>query len=829
MNRTVTLHFEIEYHVSSPDYSLVWEGEISSPEGYNKRRALSMQLQGKCWHLSLELPEQLHGDGSYVLSYNYLLEKEGVPIRYEAPAPHTLIINPPLGEDVRIKDRWIDPSPLHRLNQYPIAPLLHPKSHEVRPITLDALTVTIRAVHLPHLLTGQLFVCGASEHLGAWDLGRSVPLSRSGDDYYFVSREGMDTEYKFVFRLEDGTYLWERGDNRWLHPSEGSTIHFVHPPDFDVALDQLPHQLSGTVLPLFSLRTDRSFGVGDFDDALLLLEWLKETRQTVYQLLPIYDTSFTGTLADTYPYNSITTYGLHPLYLSVRDLPYYSTSVERDRWEREALRLNVLPTVAYTEVLDLKWEVIRDTFARWYDAGGHETQEYRSFLEEEGEDLMAYSLFCVLRDRHPHREVVDYPPYAMVRREWEELRSVEGKDATSEVELHNFVQYHLYRQLATLSRRAKEYSILLKGDLPIGVGRNSVDVWVSPHLFDIGMNAGAPPDAFSANGQIWGFPTYNWERMRADEYRWWRRRLSTMERYFSAIRIDHILGFFRIWSVPRGETDPCLGRFVPALGYSVHELADRGISPEGLDKAGDPDRVLLKDEDGLYHPRVMLSRLPLLKTLDDGLAQRLIALHDEYFYHRNESLWRQTAIERIRGLMSASRMLLCAEDLGMLPHSVSEVLSSCEILSLEILRMPKSPVASIVRSEDIPMLSVLSTSTHDMPTLRGWWQERSERERTELETYYNTSGVSPLTPAGLISALFDSAALFVILPLQDWCVLSGYGSDVDPKSERINIPEDPRHIWDYRMSGSIEALRADEVLKERIKALTHDKSNDPDR
>lgn len=823
------LHFEVEYYVSEPEHSLVWVGEITRSDGYKERRSLPMKGQGGGWHLSVEFPEPTQGNSPWVLSYNYLLAKEGAPVRYEAPIPHTLVVAPTLDEDIYIKNRWIDPSPLHRLNRYPIAPLLHPKSEEVGPITVEASTATIIAVHLPYLLRGELLVCGASEALGTWDLNKAVPLSKSGDDYYFLSDGEEEAEYKFVFRLEDGTHLWEKGGNRSLPKSEGRSVHFVRPPEFDVSLGQLPRQLSGTVLPLFSLRTERSFGVGDFDDALLLLEWLKETHQSVYQLLPIYDTSFTGTLADTYPYNSITTYGLHPLYLSVRALPYYETAPERERWEQEALRLNALPSVAYTEALTLKWEVIRYSFARWYEAKGYECEDFRSFLAHEGEDLMAYSLFCVLRDRYPHREVVDYPAYAEVKREWERSHCVIGKEAEVEVELYNFVQYQLYRQLATLSRRAKEYGILLKGDLPIGVGRNSVDVWMSPDLFDIEMNTGAPPDAFSENGQIWGFPTYNWERMRADDYRWWRRRLSAMERYFSAIRIDHILGFFRIWSVPRGEANPCLGHFVPALGYSADELADRGILHEGLDRADDPGRVLLKGEDGHFHPRVMLSRSPLLKRIDEPLAERLLALHDEYFYHRNEGLWRQTAIERIRGLMSASRMLLCAEDLGMLPHSVSEVLASCEILSLEILRMPKSPVASIVRRGDIPMLSVLSTSTHDMPTLRGWWQERSEREKADLEHFYNTSGTSPLTPSSLISALFDTSALFVILPLQDWCVLSGYGAEVDPESERINIPEDPRHIWDYRMSGSIEALRADEALKERIKALSHGASNMPER
>lgn len=820
MKKVVVLHFKVEYHVSDSDHALLWIGDISHKGEYREKRRISMVQNGGVWEAHIETYTSSDGAEPLLLSYNYLLEHKGIPIRYEAPIPHIVSVTAPYGDHIHIEDRWIDPSPLHRLTRYPFASSLSPSTNNDDSEGVRVSTSSVIAVHLPHVMRGELLLCGSSKTLGSWDPGHALSLSQSGDDYYFSCEEPSGTEYKFVFRQEDGTYLWEKGSNRSYRPDERRTLQFVYPPEFDIPSDRSLRPYSGTVLPLFSLRSSDSFGIGDLDDAVKFLEWLRETHQSVYQLLPIYDTTFTKTISDTYPYNSITTYGLHPAYLSVRTLPFYETAPDRKRWEQEAQRLNTLSSVSHTEALDLKWDVIRYCFAHWYKAEGHKDEAFLLFLDTEGEDLTAYCLFCVLRDRHPGFAVIDYPCYSATKREWDTTHSIGGKDAHEEMTLHAFVQYHLYGQLTALSKRAKEYGILLKGDLPIGVGRNSVAVWMYPELFNTDMNAGAPPDAFSEKGQIWGFPTYNWTLMQTDDYRWWKHRLSMMGRYFEAIRIDHILGFFRIWSVPKGEDNPCLGRFVPALGFSLDELTTRGIDPRGIDNEDDPDRLLLKDDKSLYHPRVMLSRSPLMKRIDEDLAHRLTDLHDEYFYHRNEALWRQTATERIRGLLSASRMLLCAEDLGMLPHSVSEVLSECEILSLEILRMPKKSVAHIVRKEDIPLLSVLSTSTHDMPTLRAWWQELSEDDREELGHFYGTPSSPSLSAKGLVSALFETSALFVILPLQDWCVLSGYGSGIDPRSERINIPEDAQHIWNYRMCGTIETLRADTELKEQINALS---------
>jgi 4-alpha-glucanotransferase len=140
------------------------------------------------------------------------------------------------------------------------------------------------------------------------------------------------------------------------------------------------------------------------------------------------------------------------------------------------------------------------------------------------------------------------------------------------------LQYHLHLQLSEAHRYANDNGIILKGDIPIGINKNSAEAWVEPHLFNFSGQAGAPPDDFSVRGQNWGFPTYNWGLMEKDGYKWWKQRFSKMAEYFDAYRIDHILGFFRIWEVPSESVEGIMGHFNPSLPFSADELRGRGYN-----------------------------------------------------------------------------------------------------------------------------------------------------------------------------------------------------------------------------------------------------------
>ena len=181
------------------------------------------------------------------------------------------------------------------------------------------------------------------------------------------------------------------------------------------------------------------------------------------------------------------------------------------------------------------WETVRTT------------DGYAAFETQNRLWLEPYAAFSALRDRFGTADFRQWGEYA--RYDEQRLRVFRNENRAA-IDFYCFLQYHLHSQLSDASRYARQRGVVLKGDIPIGVSPSSADVWQYPHLFHLDGQAGAPPDAFAATGQNWGFPTYDWEAMARDGYGWWRARLRKMGEYFDIYRIDHILGFFRIWEIP---------------------------------------------------------------------------------------------------------------------------------------------------------------------------------------------------------------------------------------------------------------------------------------
>lgn len=776
------IQFKIPYHIGVAGQALQWVGRINGSEmTFN----LKPDDANYYWSLLLSVP----GESTAELIYSYRVVQGDSIIRTEPPlVPHSLRLSLAQGETsgrIAIDDRWIDTTAEHRMSDAPLAELLgRTDLSRLRIPSFDTGSGDVFLIHSFQEYKGELLVVGADPSIGAWypEKGLTLALSRKGYLLQFPKR--VATEYKLVWRLPSGEVRWELGENRYYQPDDDGIFTFGHLdlPHFEGA-EPMHRQLTGTAVPLFSLRGRHTQGVGDFTAATELLDWMQRTGQSVLQLLPIYDTTFTRTDRDSYPYSAITTYGIHPIYLDLRALPGFAEAPEKEEWLRTARALEAEPKVQFAKVLRFKEEVIECLFQRWNERP--KSRQFSHFFRTEQAQLLPYALFCAIRDRYPDTLVAHYPYYAEVLLSWEKDKSYLGENLEEAVLRCAFVQYHLYKQLGQLVEEAHKRGILIKGDLPIGVARNSIDVWVEPHLFHLHLDAGSPPDAFSPTGQDWGFPTYNWAEMEREGFAWWRRRLQSMSRHFDALRIDHILGFFRIWSIPAGSGDASLGWYVPALGYTAEEVS--GVAD-----------FCNRDEQGLYHPLMEPQQRKRYALLSHELKQKIAALSDDYYHHRNESLWRETALKRLTKVMTASDILLCAEDLGVLPKSIQEVLSSLELLSLEVLRMPKCLGKRFVEPQDIPWLSVLTTGTHDMASLRAWWASLSNSERQELaELYHFTDEV---TPRGLVKALLrEPRALLLILPLQDWFTLTGYGAEIDPQDEQVNIPEDPRHVWNYRV------------------------------
>ena len=851
--------FEIEYRTEWGQ-RLVWcSGE--------RRIAMEYRSDG-VWRCRTTLAA---GD----VEYGYEVEADGRTIRREW-RPHRQVIPQRGAERMSVCDRWSD-----RPTDAPFYTSAFTRAIFARPadgkpfdeghgrLELQVEAPTVRPDEV-------LAIAGNAPELGGWQ--RFVALDDSDFPLWRVVLDAATPfEYKFV-RLDRRSrrpIVWEEGENRRCDrlPAAGERIVVA-----GLRLREANASAwrgAGTALPLFSLRSASGFGTGEFPDLRKLIDWAAATGQRVVQLLPVNDTIRTGTRSDSYPYNAVSSFALHPLYLSL-----IGAGLQPDaRYRRQQRRLNALPTVDYEAVMRLKLDWARLLFRRTWETV-RTTDGYAAFETQNRLWLEPYAAFSALRDRFGTADFRQWGEYA--RYDEQRLRVFRNENRAA-IDFYCFLQYHLHSQLSDASRYARQRGVVLKGDIPIGVSPSSADVWQYPHLFHLDGQAGAPPDAFAATGQNWGFPTYDWEAMARDGYGWWRARLRKMGEYFDIYRIDHILGFFRIWEIPTHAVHGLLGYFNPALPYSADELRGMGFDTQdgryttpapdehmlgelfgdlaGEVRAtcmkegrllpayatqrkvaarfpGDDERqtrlreglmALLDDvlfiEDprrkGYFHPRIAPHSTHAYRRLDGERRAAFDRLYTDFFYHRHNRFWQESALRKLPVLLSATEMLTCGEDLGMIPDSVPETMHELQILSLEIQRMPKTPGELFADPAHYPYFSVCTTSTHDMNPLRAWWEE--DRELT-ARFYHEALGIGGDVPyfcepwicRRILDMHLNSPAMLTILPLQDWFSTDGELRYPDPAKERINVPAVARYYWRYRMHLPLEELLHKETFNESL-------------
>ena len=571
---------------------------------------------------------------------------------------------------------------------------------------------------------------------------------------------------------------------------------------------------AGTAIPVFSLRSEHDFGVGEFYDLMPMADWASQTGQTVLQLLPINDTTMTHEWMDSYPYNANSTFALHPQFIN---LPAAGVKVT-PKYKRMRAEFNALPKIDYVKVNAAKTKLLKEVFAGPDGAAVLASESYRDFYNSNAHWLLPYAVFCALRDENGTPDFSKWGPYAKYSLRKAKEYYAAHKD---EVDYHCFVQYHLDKQLKEVCVYAHARGVAFKGDLPIGISRTSVDAWCHPDLFNMDSQCGAPPDAFAVDGQNWGFPTYNWDKMAEDHYAWWKKRLGKMAEYFDAFRIDHILGFFRIWEIPVPEKSGLMGHFSPALPFPEQEIRDKGLPLNEL---------FLEDphHKGYWHPRINGRDTECYKNLNDWQKWSFSELYDDFFFRRHNEFWKRQALRKLPELLGATGMLACGEDLGMIPACVPEVMDSQRILSLEIQRMPKDPAQTFAIPAEYPYMSVCTTSTHDMSPLRAWWEEE---DRELIQKYYNEvlgrEGKAPkkCTPEiseQIIRQHLASPAMFTILPLQDWLGMSAELRFANAIEERINVPAICPYYWRYRMHLTLERLLSLKDFNEKVKKMVEE-------
>ena len=831
-------------------------------------------------------------------TYYYSVVREGVVLKTEwLQVKHRLDMTAKKAAEYTLYDHWkVIPQDSFLYSSAFTDCINHQTPQEMKPCKY-AKTVRV-IVRAPQLRDGvSLGLLGAGQVLGNWNLQNVVTMTQHIYNEWAVDLDATQLqsshlELKFVaVDKKKAQVLWETGMNRTIDLPEmkaGDVVVY----DLDQAYFALYNRkLAGTQVPVFSLRSEKSAGVGDFGDLKTMIDLVASTGQKVLQLLPINDTTITHTWTDSYPYSCISVFAIHPMYADLHALPELKDAKARAAAEKKREQLNSLSQIDYEQVNDFKINYLHQIF----EQEGKKIMsgaDFKAFIQETQQWLVPYAQYSYLRDKNGTADFTQWPDHTV----WEEA---ERKDLTNpETEAYNnveffyFVQFILNKQMQEAHEHAKAKGVILKGDIPIGVHRHSCDVWMEPKYFNMNGQAGAPPDDFSVNGQNWGFPTYNWDEMLKDGCQWWTRRFQNMSKYFDAYRIDHVLGFFRIWEIPVDSVHGLLGQFAPSLGMTREEIQgyglnfqeDRFLRPFITDwildrmfheRAGevkekyldrlDEERYQMKPEvdtqrkvealfagvtdekeiwlrDGLYalisdvlfvrdhknpglfHPRISAQLDFIYESLYDVDKAAFNRLYNDYFYRRNNQFWYGEAMKKLPKLVQATRMLVCAEDLGMVPDCVPWVMNELKILSLELQSMPKDPTVKFGHLSRNPYRSVCTITSHDMPTLRMWWDENISRTQEYYNTMLYREGPAPHPLPGwlardIIARHLTSPSMLCILSVQDWLAIDEKLRLPNADAERINIPANPKHYWRYRMHISLEKLAASKEFMANLTEL----------
>ena len=838
---------------------------------------------GHVWKCDLNLGLET---GTHIDYYYTVVRGETTVVRSEwVVEPHRLELTSMRGGPFVVYDHWLGIPSDSYLYSSAFTDCIRRRRMSPAPLVNYPVTARVK-VRAPQLKGRErLVLVGSDLSLGAWNVADGVTMYEHNYNEWVADIDvtrlaGRTFEFKFVaVDVHDpGDLLWEDGMNRRIDlpdMKENQVVVYELDEAFFPIYDV---RCAGTQVPVFSLRSRTSFGVGDFGDLKKMVDWISKTQQRVLQLLPINDTTTTHTWTDSYPYSCISIFALHPQYVDLNALPPIEDEAERQRFEALRQELNALPRIDYERVNNAKTEYLQIL----YGQEGKKvlaSAEFKRFFDEAGIWLVPYAQYCYLREKYGTADFSRWPDHNHFDESERKALSGQRNVAFKNVAFYYYVQFILNIQMSEVHDYARAKGVILKGDIPIGVSRYGCDVWQEPRYFNLNGQAGAPPDDFSVNGQNWGFPTYNWDEMLKDGCRWWVRRFSNMAKFFDAYRIDHVLGFFRIWEIPVNAVHGLLGQFSPALGMTREEIEAYGlhfqeelftepfITDWVLDRmfgeradmvrqtylepthdgryrmkeeyntqrkveaafADKTDQDDLNLRDGLYalisdvlfvrdhkdankfHPRISVQFDFIYESLYDSDKYLFNKIYNDYYYRRNNQFWYREAMNKLPKIVEATRMLVCAEDLGLVPDCVSWVMNELKILSLELQSMPKDPHVRFGVLARNPYRSVCTISSHDTPTLRQWWDEDWTRTQDFFNNVLQKYGAAPHPLPGwlardIISRHLLCPSMLCILTIQDWMSIDEGLRLADADAERINVPSNPHHYWRYRMHVNIEDL-----------------------
>ena len=894
----MTIHFYVRFHTQYGQLLAV-TGNIEALGNHDVEKAFTLNhLNNDFWHGTIETDLPASG----AIHYNYILKNED-GFRVFEWGERVIDTGKTRGHAmIQVVDTWNHAGEYENVfYSDPFQEVLLNDQPRIKVKAVKKYTHLFK-VKAP-LLTRNEAVCllGSTHETGNWDTTAPVLLNRENGWWTVkltLPREDFPISYKYgVYNTKDEAFVqYETGENRVLYGGQGlpgdeagaQMVTILH--DGFVHLPNDTWKGAGVSIPVFSLRSKNSFGTGEFTDLTLLADWAKKTGLKLIQILPVNDTIATHTWVDTYPYAAISAFALHPLYLNLERTAGKQHAAIIKPLKKKQQQLNELPDMDYEAVMKLKLAAIRELYALQKE-DLLKDKDYYLFFENNKHWLVPYAAFCCLRDRYHTSDFNQWKTHSRYSKEAIDKFVSPKTKHYDEIALHYFTQYHLHLQLKEAAEYAHKNGIILKGDIPIGVYRYGCDAWMEPELYHLDVQAGAPPDDFAVRGQNWGFPTYNWERMAGDGFEWWHRRFVQMSNYFDAFRIDHILGFFRIWSIPLHAVEGIMGHFVHAIPVLLHEFGQRGIwfdhyryckpcindailwelfgpntdkfrpflhaigdgtyelkpefatqrqveqyftTQEATDdnlrvKQGLFDlisNVILFEQPGLngqeFHFRFGIESTTSFRYLDAHTQSLLKELYIDYFFRRQDDYWMKEAMKKLPALKRSTNMLICGEDLGLVPRCVPHVMKQLGILSLEIQRMPKDHHHEFFNPASAPYLSVVTPSTHDMSTIRGWWEE----DREKIQRFYNNElqqwgeapyFCEPWINKAIVLQHLHSPAMWAIFQLQDILGTSETIRRQNPQEERINVPATAQHYWKYRMHIPLEQLIKEKEFNDELR------------
>jgi len=739
-----------------------------------------------------------------------------------------------------------------------------------------------------------LCLIGDCKEMGNWSTQQPLIMNNNNETWWSVavdlSKLQGEVHYKYaIYNTTDNQFRYfESGADRIASVVNAKRV-FIQISDSFVRVANDKWKGAGVSLPVFSIRTKNSLGVGDFSDIKLLVDWAEKVGLKLIQVLPLNDTIGTHTDADVLPYAAISAFALNPLFLHLPAMgTLAATHPLQLKYKANQIEWNSHELISFLEVINYKLQYAKELYLSQKEKF-LKNKDFIQFFDKNKFWLAPYAAYCVLRDEFGTSDYRKWKEYALYDATKIAEFSKPNQKYFDAIFTNYFIQYHLHVQMSESADYAHAHGVVLKGDIPIGVNRNSVDTWVSPELFHMDMQAGAPPDMFAVKGQNWELPTYNWNEIERTGFDWWKKRFAQMSNYFDTFRIDHILGFFRIWQIPANELEGIMGHLNPSIPIYAHEFAEKGLwldfnrycKPYITDSILDDlfgneaawvktnclqiengwvfrlkptyqhqseveqhfkngvitervkwglfdliSNVILFEVEGSngtkFYPRFGMESIPSFQELDIYTQDRLRQLYVDYFYRRQDARWYESGMDKLPALKRATNMLICGEDLGMMTDCVTTVMKELGILSLEVQRAPKSNKKEFFHPAHAPYLSVVTPSTHDMSTIRGWWEE----DRGVTQRFYNSQlghwGEAPYfcewwISRDIILQHLHSPAIWAIFQLQDLLGISESIRRPNPHDERINVPSNSMFSWRYRLHLNMEELLEKDAFNSELK------------